>query len=320
MKHQILQFLKEQSYPVFLEEIAQKFNISQSLVQDVLTFWSSFGYEVECIPHLGYRLKPVEEELDEPKIKAVLKTQWLAQEIIYLPTCPSTNDFLLSYVMNEPFLNGMIAITDQQTKGRGKLDRQWYAEPKSSLTFSCVLKKHLLIHPSLYVLTTAIALAECLREDFKLKAYIKWPNDIFVENRKIAGILADFKMVHAESLLIIGVGMNVFQTMEQFNNCSLFEATSLSHHVACTLSRINILEKFFRHWEIWLDKINLEKGDIIRKWDQYSLLNQKQVSVQTELGSIIGSALGIDENGFLKIKNQNGDIVSVMSGDVEWIQ
>ena len=158
--------------------------------------------------------------------KIPAKTLFIGKNLIYVPECHSTND-LAARIINQPSgLDGTIIVTDKQIKGRGQRGNQWLSEPGMNLTFSIILKPTFISPRDQFFLTRVISLAihDLLKALIEWSAFIKWPNDLMVNDKKICGILIENQLRGNEIIhTIVGIGLNVNQ--ENFN---LSSATSLA--------------------------------------------------------------------------------------------
>lgn len=143
------------------------------------------------------------------------KTLFVGQNIIYLPTCQSTNDEALQLLTDGAAFEGDIVATDQQTQGRGQRGNQWQAQSGQNLTFSLVLQPTFLQAAEQFWLNMAISLAvyDSLTPFIAAGVCVKWPNDIYVNDRKMGGILIEnalqgYSLAHS----VVGIGLNINQT------------------------------------------------------------------------------------------------------------
>jgi BirA family biotin operon repressor/biotin-[acetyl-CoA-carboxylase] ligase len=174
--------------------------------------------------------------------KIPAKTFFIGKNLIYVPQCHSTN-VLAAQILQQPSAHeGIVVITDKQTKGRGQRGNLWITEPGKNLTFSIILKPAFLIPVEQFHLTIAISLGivDCIKSFFKLTASIKWPNDIIVGGKKVAGILTENqlrgnKIIHS----IVGIGLNVNQeSLPIATAASLFQMTGKSCDLSLVLNEL----------------------------------------------------------------------------------
>lgn len=143
------------------------------------------------------------------------KTLFLGQKINYLPTCQSTNDIAASLISSETALDGTVVITGNQTAGRGQRGNQWEAQPGQNLTFSVILQPSFLQPNEQFWLNIAVSLgiSDWLATYLGDRLKIKWPNDLYVEQRKIGGILIENTLYgYSIAWSVVGIGLNINQT------------------------------------------------------------------------------------------------------------
>ncbi len=156
------------------------------------------------------------------------KTLFIGKKIVYLPTCHSTNDIAAELVRNENLPEGTIVITDAQTAGRGQRGARWVTTHGHNLTFSLVLRPTFLVASEQFLLSQAMALGvKRFVSGFTEEVYIKWPNDLYVNDLKIGGILIEnvwqgARMTHA----VVGIGLNINQTDFESNPFSKTSSAS----------------------------------------------------------------------------------------------
>lgn len=146
------------------------------------------------------------------------KTLFLGQKINYLPTCQSTNDIAASLISSETALDGTVVITGNQTAGRGQRGNQWEAQPGQNLTFSVILQPSFLQPNEQFWLNIAVSLgiSDWLATYLGDRLKIKWPNDLYVEQRKIGGILIENTLYgYSIAWSVVGIGLNINQTRFQ---------------------------------------------------------------------------------------------------------
>jgi BirA family biotin operon repressor/biotin-[acetyl-CoA-carboxylase] ligase len=175
---------------------------------------------------------------------AIYDTLIIAKKLIYLPSCHSTNDIAAELVHENLFEEGVVVITDDQTNGRGQRGNTWLTQPGMNLTFSVVLKPEFIAVQNQFLLSKVVALTVCsyLRtysEDVK----IKWPNDIYLGDKKICGILIENSIQGMRlSSSVIGIGININQAT--FDN---ERATSLAEAMGRNFSLNDEFNKIIHH-------------------------------------------------------------------------
>ena len=159
---------------------------------------------------------------------SIKKVHFIGKTLIELPSCPSTNEYALSLLSKSKPNEGTVILTFNQTQGRGQIGSKWVSEAFKNVAFSCILHPHFLAPKEQIALNQAVALAvlNLMVRYTQKEVHVKWPNDIYVDNRKIAGILIqNILSSNKFNTSIVGIGINVNQ--QEFPN-DLPTATSLS--------------------------------------------------------------------------------------------
>lgn len=234
--------------------------------------------------------------------KILAKTEFIGKRVIYLPTCHSTNTESAKMLKDGQLGNGDIVITDNQIKGKGQNNNVWISEPGENLTLSIIYIPENLLAIDQFSLTVIItnSILEFL-SNYGVNSSIKWPNDIFVGNKKIAGILISNSIrgaFIADS--IIGLGININQAKFPFNATSMSTITGKSYTLNDVLN--NLVTSIDKHLS---KKVKFEL-----QWSSYqkNLFGRGvKYKFQDHLRKIDyeGKIIGINERGKLLVETQN---------------
>ena len=156
----------------------------------------------------------------------------------------------------------------------------------------------------------AIAVVDAISETSGLNPLIKWPNDIYINKKKLGGILTEFSMSgKVVDYVVIGLGLN--------DNSMLFPVTSVCSETGCQVSRENILVSILKRFDLYYRDVMIGNLDeYYKKWNERSMIIGEQVIIESPEKKIFGKAVSIDRNGSLIILNNNGRYQSIMCGDV----
>ncbi|HEX2144716.1 MAG TPA: biotin--[acetyl-CoA-carboxylase] ligase [Glycomyces sp.] len=207
---------------------------------------------------------------------------------------------------------GRILIAEEQTLGRGRLDRQWVSPAGAGLTMSFLLRPTVPREQwGTLSLLTAVALEESLRAVCGVNAKLKWPNDVLIDGKKICGILAQVE----GNAVIVGTGLNVSLTEAEL---PVPEATSLLLAGASTLEREVIAASFLSHvaavYATWNER---GPASVIERWRRNSATLGRHVAVSFPNGrKVSGRAVGMDGNGCLQVAREDGAVETVAAGDI----
>ena len=226
---------------------------------------------------------------------------------LFAPECESTQLLLLGADLPE----GAVAVTDHQTAGRGRLGRAWVEAPGTAVLCSVLLRPPAERRAAELSLVAAVAVAEAVEGATGLSAQIKWPNDVMLNRRKVAGILAEMR----SDVVVVGIGINVNQTREQLPADARTPAGSLRSLTGCEYDRdtdlsslLSGLERRYAQWRAnGLDGVFDDLGS-------RDFLRGRRVRV----GEEVGTALQIDRGGRLEIAFDDGEQRAIDSGEVEF--
>jgi BirA family transcriptional regulator, biotin operon repressor / biotin---[acetyl-CoA-carboxylase] ligase len=257
------------------------------------------------------------ERLNSQKIKEYLGKSLFSDKIIIHSSLPSTNNSAKE-LYTKGAAHGTVIMAEEQTAGRGRMERKWFSLPCKNILISLLLKPDMKPE-NVYTLTLALAVSgiEAIKNICNLSAMIKWPNDIYLNNKKLAGILTEFSIRgERPAYVILGMGMNVNWCPDEESGL-LFKSTSLINETGVPVSRNRLLAEILKRFEcLYNDIVNERMEEFIIRCNSLSLLTGKMVSVDTGEGLISGKAIGIDHDGGLFVEEQNGSIKKILNGDV----
>lgn len=237
-------------------------------------------------------------------------------KIKYFESVGSTNDEALAWGANDAKDLSLI-IADEQTAGRGRLDRKWFTPAGTALAFSLILRPSApeQSHLSRIVGLAALSIAASLSKR-ALSPQIKWPNDILLNGQKVAGVLIESVWSGDQvDCVVIGIGVNILKGSVPEGEMLQFPATSLEDALGYPAERIEILH------DILAALINLRPqlatDEFITKWEESLAFRGEQVQVENGKGTPVkGKLLGLAPNGGLKLSDEDGQSRTVQFGDV----
>lgn len=274
------------------------------------------------MPVRNRRKNPKSELLGQPlqirQIRDGLITKRLGAKLHYFSEIDSTNAYarqLAAAGADE----GEIVVAEAQTRGRGRLGRSWISPPFVNLYVSVILRPHLPpIHAPQLTLMAAVALADTVASFLHTAPTIKWPNDILIEGRKLAGILTESRCDSERiEFVILGIGVNLNYPVELMPDFIRERAISIVSVTQTEVSR----EEFFRRLIQALDRCygEIEESgfeDLARRWEARFGLRGKKVRAQMGGRTIIGTAKGIAPDGALILEDGRGERQRIVAGDV----
>ncbi len=236
--------------------------------------------------------------------------------LYYFDTIGSTNDFVMS-LAEQGAGDGTLVVADEQTQGRGRLDRRWVTAAGSGLAFSLLLRPSAAETAQLGLLAPLCGLAVCraLREQYRLDAEIKWPNDVLVRRRKVCGILVEAHWLGSELQgVVAGIGVNVAPSSIPPADRLLFPATCVESELGRAVEREELLAAILKAF--FSERPRLGSNEFFETWQHWLAFKGEQVRVEGGASAQVGKALGISRTGQLQLQARDGKIVEVAVGDV----
>lgn len=302
--------------------LASQLSISRTSIWKHIQKLRSAGYSIHSHPRLGYQLIAVPDLLLPEEIIPHLKTSAFARTYVHIFEVGSTNDHALS-LASHGAPHGTVVVAEQQTKGRGRLRRPWESAPHHGIYLSIILRSPLppdQAPPSTQV--AALALAKVLRRDYELPATIKWPNDILIENRKVAGILTEIQSDQdLVRFMVIGIGINVNHTASDLRGPFRYPATSLARELQHHVERQGLLLTFIHQFEADYRRFLAQGFEAIRcELEEASAILGKTVKITRGQEDFSGKALGFTSQGALRLLTREGKEIIVWVGDVSQVE
>jgi len=227
-----------------------------------------------------------------------LNKQSFGNNILYLKEIPSTNDALWNKINNN---NHIIIITDKQTHGRGRRENKWFSVESKSLTFSIgIVDRGKQIN--LLPLIAGLATCESINKISSINVKIKWPNDIVIDKKKMAGILIESKIKKSTRLFNVGIGINVNLDRNDIRDSALTKASSMLIETQKIYSREYLLSEIIKSLDEYLTK---RDEDIIESWMQSCAYLDRKISFNNKKKKVDGIFKGISSEGFALVEIKN---------------
>ena len=302
------------------QDLSDVLKISRVAVWKHIKKIQTLGYKIESKQKLGYRLVDDTEKLLPWEITRDLKTEVIGKRIYYFKEIDSTQNFA-QQIASDKKENGAVIIAEKQTGGRGRLNRKW-ASPKGGMWFSLIIHPKFEVSSSTIVpIAGAVALAKSIKAILDIDVTVKWPNDITLNGKKVAGMLVDASFqANNIDYLILGVGINFDIDSKKLEKRLLkspnFYGVDSLRKKNDETSPKSLLKEFLVEFEKILSQINKgEKSKIVKEWMKRADSIGKKIVINTSDGKITGISQGIDADGALKLKSSNG-IKKIFVGDV----
>jgi BirA family biotin operon repressor/biotin-[acetyl-CoA-carboxylase] ligase len=318
---EILRLLKDHA-PGFLsgEEMSRRLKVTRAAVWKRVRHLRVLGYKIEASTRTGYRLVRSPDLLTPSEVRPLLRTKWMGRSIHHFHSTDSTNSMAYQLAL-QGAEEGEVVVAETQKKGRGRLGRKWYSPPLTNLYLSVILRPE--IPPqqaSLMTLMAAVATAGAIHKFSGLQPMIKWPNDILLRNRKVAGLLNE---IHSETdrihFVILGIGVNLNMDEKMFSKEIRSLATSLKKEMGQSISRKAFLQTLLEELEMWYETFLREGAPpVLKAWRDEAQIQGRPVKV-TSFGEVwVGTAIDVDSDGALTLETKEGERKRVVAGDVEY--
>ena len=314
MKEKILDYLNKKHDYLSGDQISKHLGISRQGLWKHIQELKDSGYQIVAVPHLGYRLESCPDRLFVFEVARGLNTKFIGKKIHYFDYLSSTMDLAMQLGMDGA-AGGSVVLAESQIKGRGRLGRDWFSPKYKGIYLSLILRPRILPAACpILTLMSAVSICEAVKEVIDLDAQIKWPNDVLIHHKKVAGILTEMNAeVDKVNFVVIGIGLNVNNDKKSL----IAQSTSLKEQKGEQVQRILLLQELLRRIEKNFNLLETKGNQsIIDKWRNFSLTLGKRVKIYCQDKHLEGQAVDIDKDGGLLIRKDSGIIQKVMSGDV----
>ena len=297
--------------------IAREIGVSRSTVWKWVERLRELGVKVKGQARTGYFLEKVPDILTPDMLRQRLKGSLFGKRIYHFFKIDSTNRVALELGhAGEP--EGAVVLAEEQTAGRGRAGRTWHSERAAGIYMSLLLRPRLApVQAPLLTMMAGLSARAAIQDATGLPLDVKWPNDLMIQGKKIGGILTE---MHAEPnqvrFVIVGIGINVNQ--EKFPGELAALATSLRAESGKRESRLEIVVKLLREFENDYNRFMQEgSASVVKRFEEvssYARGKRVQVSNGTEWFS--GVTAGLAPEGLLRVKRDDGEVTTVVAGDV----
>ena len=293
------------------EEIAKKLGLSRNSIWSAVTSLKKDGYKITSATNTGYMLSNDNDIFTSQSIQKYLEAE---HKIILFDEVTSTNLVAKEIAPHEK--EGTVVIAKRQLNGRGRMGRTFSSNSENGLYMSIILKPHSAIESTNITVLCATAVYEAILEVCGKESHIKWVNDIFLNNKKICGILTEGAIDMETSTLdyaVCGIGINLSLPKGGFDETLKDIAGSIyEKEIPCGYKAklcAAIINKFFKYY----NRIN--EKEYMKTYREKSNIIGEEVSVIFGKEIIEGTAIDIDENAKLVVKTKDGDIFRFSSGE-----
>ena len=315
----ILSFLKaHESEFLSGQDMSDILKISRVAVWKDIKKIRSLGYKIESKQNLGYRLIDSSELLLPWEITQNLNTKFLGKRVYYFDSTDSTQNFAMEIASNDKE-NGTVIISKKQTMGRGRMKRKWKS-PTGGIWMSIIIHpKFDVSYTTLVPIATSLALCMAIEKILKIKPELKWPNDVTLKGKKVAGVLVDTSIISNEiENVVLGIGINF--KIKPHELASTIKKTPNFYGVATLVKKneraLPLVHQFLYELENVFQLINSRRIKKIKsEWTKRSSTIGRNVSIITSEGNVNGKAVKIDSDGALII-SKGKKAERILVGDI----
>jgi BirA family biotin operon repressor/biotin-[acetyl-CoA-carboxylase] ligase len=318
----ILRLFRAESGYISGEYISRELGVSRTAIWKHISALRKNGYLIEATPSRGYRLVSSPDVIDPHEVSVQLDSTRIGGRLEFFKQTTSTNADAFR-LAEAGAIEGTVALADSQSGGKGRRGRVWSSPAGVNLYCSVVLRPDIMPHeaPQLTFLS-AVAVAVAIEQTTKLIPEIKWPNDLLVSGKKVAGLLNEMSAeTDGINFVILGIGVNLNMTAEQFPDDLRHPATSLFLESGVRVDRSHFASTMLNKLDrLYADFLVHGFEPVRAEWQQRCNANGRHVIVSDSGNERIGGLfIGIDTDGSMLLKSDDNKLHRITSGDVRVI-
>lgn len=300
-------------------DLSQKLGISRAAIWSRIEELRTLGYEIEASPHRGYRLLSAPDLLHADDLLSRLgQSHVIGRDVRVFEETTSTND-VAEKLARDGVKEGVVVFAETQTKGRGRLGRKWISPRGRGLWFSVLLRPQFRPQQTTQLtVAAATALARAIRAQTGLKPEIKWPNDMLIGGKKVAGVLTELSAeLDQVKYVILGIGVDVNIEASEFPDDVRPLATSLRIALGRPVNRSELAAAILHELDADYRRIGAGEFEAVaNEWEENCATLGRNVSIRIGDRTVHGRAEALDAEGALLVRTQHGRLERIIGGDV----
>jgi BirA family biotin operon repressor/biotin-[acetyl-CoA-carboxylase] ligase len=300
-------------------DLSHKLGVSRAAIWSRIEELREVGYDIEASPHQGYRLLSAPDVLHADDLGWRLEeNQKIGRDIRVFEQTTSTND-VIEKLARDGVKEGAVVFAEAQTAGRGRLGRTWMSPARKGLWFSVLLRPSLIPQAATQLtVASAAALRNAIESHTGLKAEIKWPNDILISGKKVAGILTELSAeLDRIKYILVGVGVDVNLNPSDFPPELRTQATSLKIELGKPIVRVELAAAILRELDREYARILVgEFSAVADEWEKHCTTIGQRLVIHLGDRRICGRAESLGEDGALLLRTDHGHLERIVAGDV----
>ena len=314
-------FRAEEGY-ISGQQLSRELGVSRTAVWKHISALRKNSYIIEAVPSRGYRLVSSPDIIDPDDVRAQLEGARVGRRIEFMETTVSTNADAFR-LAEDGAVEGTVVLADSQSGGKGRRGRVWMSPAGVNLYCSVVLRPAIMPYeaPQLTFLS-AVAAARAIELTTNLIPEIKWPNDLLVSGKKVAGLLNEMSAeTDGINFVILGIGINLNMTAGQFPDDLRHPATSIFLESGARVDRSRFTGTMLGELDrLYADFLEHGFGPVREEWQRRCNANGRQVIVSDSGTECTGGRfIGIDSDGALLLRSEDDRLHRITCGDVRVI-
>jgi BirA family transcriptional regulator, biotin operon repressor / biotin---[acetyl-CoA-carboxylase] ligase len=315
---EILRLLKEtEGGYLSSARLSAQLGISRAAIWKQVGALREQGYVIDALPSKGYRLGAGPDRLLSKEIQDGLKTAVIGREIVCFAETDSTNH-RAALLAEGGAKDGTVIVAEAQSAGKGRLGRRWTSPAGVNLYLSIILRPTIAPRAApLLTFLSSLATARTIELESGLRPTVKWPNDVLLGGCKVAGLLNEMNAeTERVNYVILGIGVNLNMTQEQFPADLRYPATSLALTLQRPVDRVRFCRRLLGEIDSLYRDYPAGQEAILAGWLAYFDLLDQKVVVEEPSRTIVGIVTGIAADGALLLALENGGSERILAGDV----
>lgn len=314
-KTEILSLLIEGNY-ISGTALAEQLGVSRTAVWKNIQQLKEDGYNITAVTNKGYKLVETSSRINESLLAGTVEKSGLLDQLVYKKTIDSTQNH--AFRILDQYDGNIVIVSGGQTDGRGRFKREWLSPEETGLYMSLVLRPGISNQNMIvFNLFMSLAISEAIRESTGLKSGIKWPNDIFINDKKVCGFLTE--VISADNIvetIVCGIGININPSAVTE---ALGTATTITGELKDSEFDMNhFIDVLFKKIEYYYDRFLSESFSSIKdSWLEQAIIFNRILTITTVKEKLRGKALDITDEGYLVILDGDHNIHKVISADIE---
>lgn len=315
----VVQILYE-NQPEFVsgQTIAEQLNISRTSVKKIIDQLKAEGCEINSVNQKGHQLKQLADIWYPGIVEKIVDAQGFFQETFVFPTIDSTQLAAKQKLVGNQ--DSILVLSNEQTKGRGRFNRPWDSAKGKGLWMSAVFRPNVPFSMiTTFNLFMALAIRETIQEFSNERVAVKWPNDIYIGDKKVCGFLTEMS-ANSDGIeaVICGIGINMNQEASEFPDEIAHRATSIFNHSNEKVNRYAFLKYLLENInKRYIQFLTVPFESIREEYIEHSNIWNRKLKFTENDEQFPGKAIGIDKDGFLLVEDEKGEKHRLMSADID---